>query len=41
MVNEVDRIIVVAGVDSLVDPVGEEEDMVDIVEAVGRAARDQ
>ena len=28
-------------VDSLVDPVGEEEDMVDIVEAVGRAARDQ
>ena len=41
MVKEVDRIIVVEEVDSLVDTVGEEEDIVDIVEAVGRAAWDQ
>ena len=41
MVKEVDRIIVVQGVDNLVDPVGDEEDMVDLVEAEGRAARDR
>ena len=41
MVNEMDRIIVVEGVDNLVDPVGDEEDMVDLVEAEGRAARDR
>ena len=41
LVKEVNKIIVVEEVDSLVDPVGEEEEMVDIVEAVGRATQDQ
>ena len=41
MVKEMDRIIVVAGNDNLVGPVEKEEELVDIVEAVEGAARDQ
>ena len=41
MVKEVDRTIVVVGKDNLVGSVGKEEELVDIVEAVEGAARDQ
>ena len=41
MVKEVDKTIVVAGKDNLAGPVVKERELVDIVEAVGGAARDQ
>ena len=41
MVKEVDRTIVVAGKNNLVGPGLQEEELVDIVEAVEGAARDQ